>query len=483
MSNAEVQADEGAPPEIIPLALLDGYKVRWSRETVARDIVQNFFDEVEDFRQVTVEVDAGRGTVEVRGPSGFDLEYLRYIGATTKVTRRAAGGFGEGFKVCALVLVRDFHCVVTAGSRRWEIQPVLRPMKLGRELCYEVRTRPAEEAHPGSFVRIEGADARLCAVFAGAKALFRHPENPRLGRPIHVDAAAGIGVFEALDDKVGELYYRRQLRGTLRFAEGSALTFAFDARLDTLEGDRDRRDLALASPLVAAVAAGLPDEVLAQLIRRLRAYWHHGGKVLGALLGEARRRGLRSRSRAAGSHGSAAASTWSGTPSAWASTSAWRSSPGWACPPSTTASPRRRCRGSHPRSRGRASRWPAISTPSSPASRLSSPASASWTSTSAAATSARPRASSPPRAWRRPSATASRPAWRASPAGWACARAATPTGSPRCWRARCAAPGRSAPSRSAGPRPPSIPRGRASISTRSATIRPTSSASPRWLSP
>lgn len=27
-------------PELIPLALLDGYKVRWSRETVARDIVQ-----------------------------------------------------------------------------------------------------------------------------------------------------------------------------------------------------------------------------------------------------------------------------------------------------------------------------------------------------------------------------------------------------------------------------------------------------------
>src|SRR5271170_7583713 len=155
-----------APPlEVLPLALLDGYKVRWTRETVARDIVQNFFDEVDDFREVAVEVDAARGVIEVRGPSRFDLEYLRYIGATTKAARRAAGGFGEGFKVCALVLVRDFRCAVTAGSGAWEIRPVLQPMKLGCELCYDVRTRPPGEEHPGSFVRIEGADARLCEAF------------------------------------------------------------------------------------------------------------------------------------------------------------------------------------------------------------------------------------------------------------------------------------------------------------------------------
>jgi hypothetical protein len=295
MSTAEVRLgdDSPAPPSVIPLALLDGYKVKWSRETVARDIVQNFFDEVDDFREVAVEVDAARGAIEVRGPSRFDLEYLRYIGATTKVTRRTAGGFGEGFKVCALVLLRDFRCAVTAGSRRWEIKPFLRPMKLGNELCYEVRTLPAGDELAGSFVRIEQADARLCQTFASAKELFRHPDNPRLASPVFVDEASGIGVFEARDDDVGELYYRRQHRGHLRFRLGGALSFAFDDRLDALEGDRDRRDLALAAPLVAAVAARLPSPALEELVFRLRAYWQRGGKVLAALLGEAKRRGLR----------------------------------------------------------------------------------------------------------------------------------------------------------------------------------------------
>jgi hypothetical protein len=299
MSNAAIRIDETPAPgsapaqRRIPLALLDGYKVRWNRVTVARDIVQNFFDEVDDFDEVVIEVDAALRVIEVRGPSRFDLEYLRYIGATSKANRRTAGGFGEGFKVCALVLVRDFHCAVTAGSGAWEIRPVLQPMKLGCELCYDVRTRPPGEEHPGSFVRIEGADARLCEAFAGAKELFRHPKNPRLQAPIYVDEKAGIGVFVPPEGRTGDLFYRRQRRGALRFGLGGALTFAFDDRLDGIEVDRDRRDLAAAWPMITTIAARLPDEVIGRLVLHLRAYWHRGGKVLGALLAEAARRGLR----------------------------------------------------------------------------------------------------------------------------------------------------------------------------------------------
>lgn len=280
--------------EIVPLALLDGYQVRWSRETVARDIVQNFFDEVEDFRQVTIAVDEEAGAIEVRGPSVFDFEYLRYLGGTSKQSpgRRSAGGFGEGLKICALVLLRDHHCALELGGGAWEARAVLRPMKLGRELCYALR--PAGEgAAPGSHVRITGADRKLCAAFAGAKELFRHPENPRLASPIHVDEAAGIGVYEAKDPYAGDIFYRRQHRGQVRFSEGSGLTFCFDDRIPALEGDRDRRNLAAAAPMVAAIAGKLPDEALGKLIRHLRRYWSGGGRVLTAFVAEARRRGLK----------------------------------------------------------------------------------------------------------------------------------------------------------------------------------------------
>jgi hypothetical protein len=182
-------------PRIVSLAILDGYKVRWSRETVARDIVQNFFDEVEDFGEVRVEVDEAAGRVRVSGPSRFDLDYLRYLGATTKSepVARKAGGFGEGFKICALVLLRDFHVDVRAGSGSWVIRPFLAPMDLGRELRYEVREVAGEDVCPGSFVELTGVDRALAGIFATVKDLFRHPGNPRLARPIHVDAAAGVG--------------------------------------------------------------------------------------------------------------------------------------------------------------------------------------------------------------------------------------------------------------------------------------------------
>src|SRR5438132_1685786 len=84
-------------PALVHLALLDSYAVRWDAATVARDVVQNFFDEVEDFAEVSISLDRKAHTIRVEGPGAFAVEYLRYIGATTKGVpeRRTAGGFGE----------------------------------------------------------------------------------------------------------------------------------------------------------------------------------------------------------------------------------------------------------------------------------------------------------------------------------------------------------------------------------------------------
>lgn len=276
---------------VVPLALLDGYKVRWSRETVARDVVQNFFDAAADFDHVSIDVDEQEGTVRVAGRATFDLDYLRYIGATSKQGQRAAGGFGEGFKICALVLLRDYRVEVRAGSGAWEIRPTLRPMKLGRELCYELIRR--DDAPLVSWVSITGADAALCKAFLGARDFFRHPENPRLARPLHVDEAAGIGVYFAHDPKRGDVFYRRQHRGAIAFPRGAALTFACDDHAPGVEADRDRRGLRAPGRVAAAVLSRVPTEVLERILRHLRPYWQKGNAALGAALREAARRGAR----------------------------------------------------------------------------------------------------------------------------------------------------------------------------------------------
>ena len=290
---AAMAKEIAAGATLLPLAILDGYKVRWSRETVARDIVQNFFDEVADFRAVTIEVNSVEKRVRVAGPSRFDLDYLRYVGATTKIGKRAAGGFGEGFKICALVLARDYHATVTAGSGEWQIRPHLLPMKLGRELHYEVRRNAPGEEFPGSFVEINGADEALCRAFESARELFRHDDNPRLAKPLHVDAAAGIGVFFATNLKKGDVFYRRQHRALLAFPKGGGLTFAFDDALDGIAADRDRRTLRGITPLIAAVLRKLPTNVLETIITHLRVYWTKGNSVLRLAVVEAASRGVR----------------------------------------------------------------------------------------------------------------------------------------------------------------------------------------------
>ena len=275
------------------LSILDSYGVRWTHATFARDLLQNFFDSAADFRAVSLDVRAGEGTVEIRGPETFDIDLLAYIGATTKTSGRTAGGFGEGFKICALIGARDFGLTITAGSGAHELAVFFDPVPLGRELCYRITTRSADPI-AGSYVRLEGCDAACIAAFQAAPAMFRHPDNPKLQEPLVVDLEQGVAAYLAPAGRDGELYYRRQLRGSVRFyASGRerAVTVAHDGVIDELEGDRDRRDLP-AVPVARAVGMKLAPDELHRVLLQLMPYWKHGNDVLSGLLAAATARKL-----------------------------------------------------------------------------------------------------------------------------------------------------------------------------------------------
>ncbi len=267
----------------VRLAILDSYGVRWTRETFARDLLQNFFDAATDFRTIAVDVRPEDGVVEIRGHALFDIDLLAYIGATTKTSGRTVGGFGEGFKICALIGTRDFGLTMTAGSGADEIAVTLEPVPLGRELCYRATRRdpPLE----GSFVRLEGCDAACIAAFRAAPAMFRHPDNPKLGAPLFEDAAQGVAIYASPEGRSGELYYRRQLRGASSFygTTDRAVTLAHDGIIDALEGDRDRRDLP-PRPIARAIGEKLAPETLHRVLLHLMPYWRYGNEVLSGLI-------------------------------------------------------------------------------------------------------------------------------------------------------------------------------------------------------
>jgi hypothetical protein len=283
------------PVRIARLSILDSYGVRWTRETFARDLLQNFFDSTADFREITVDVRAEEGRVEIRGPATFDIDLLAYIGATTKTSGRTVGGFGEGFKICALVGTRDFGLTMSAGSGAHELAVFFDAVPLGRELCYRVTEHEGDLAgRSGSYVRLDGCDAATIAAFGAAPAMFRHPDNPNLQAPVLIDAAQGVGLYRAPEGSDGQIYYRRQLRGAVRFygVGRRAVTLAHDGIIDGLEGDRDRRDLPV-QPVARAIGDKLGPDDLHRAILELMPQWQSGHDVLAGLLAAAAERKLR----------------------------------------------------------------------------------------------------------------------------------------------------------------------------------------------
>ncbi len=273
------------------LSILDTYGVRWSRETLARDVLQNFFDAATDFGAIRIEVDDAQRRVLVCGPAEFDLDLLAYVGATTKRDGTTAGGCGEGFKMCALVALRDFGASLRAGSGERALRARLDPVPLGRELCYEPESLPLGSR--GSFVELAGCDDALLDAFRRARDRFRHAGNPRIGE-IVAASADGAALFARSNlGTRGEIYYRRQERGgcTSHWVR-PALTLVHDGPLDAIDGDRDRRDLR-PEPIAEAITARLEPHGARDVIFALQPDWKYGSGILRAVVAAAAARGLR----------------------------------------------------------------------------------------------------------------------------------------------------------------------------------------------
>src|SRR5262249_15314747 len=105
---------------------------------------------------------------------------------------------------------------------------------------------------------------------------------------------SGVAVYESKLSGTGELYYRRQQRGQVRFGWGDPqrpLTFACHDIVDALEGDRDRRDLA---PKAVAYAVGkrLEPDALGLVLSAMEGLFRYGHEALSGLLAAAIERKL-----------------------------------------------------------------------------------------------------------------------------------------------------------------------------------------------
>lgn len=175
------------------IGVMENYDIQWSLEKVGRDAWQNFFDAngqtldgIQSSTKVEGKDDKTTAEVTISGSQTYDWRELAHIGATTKnVSTRMAGGFGEGTKDLALILLRDYGArEVQFLSNDWKINFYLHEVPKGtygkkvRGLYLKKQDR---ESKTGNELRItfygKDAEARSQTVMS-AKEFFYSSENP-----------------------------------------------------------------------------------------------------------------------------------------------------------------------------------------------------------------------------------------------------------------------------------------------------------------
>ena len=272
------------------LGILETYGVSWTLEKVARDTLQNFFDSNgQTLEGIGIEASQRKDdnyAVRIEGNAAYDHRYLMHLGATSKSDDEfSAGGFGEGAKVMALVLLRDYgFSQVRFGSRDWVMEYYLDKLPEG-EYVDDTRGLHAElkrvaEPIEGSFVEFVTGNGAHAQEFAKAKDLFYHPDNYDFRKPL-LDIP-GVGGFNFVPSTeryktLGNFYHVGQRRHYEKEEWGTVQHFNLWTWQKLLEKkDRDRGIVThseVKNQVIPTIIKAASTEQLIKVVRSTKSVW------------------------------------------------------------------------------------------------------------------------------------------------------------------------------------------------------------------
>ena len=208
------------------LGILDTYGVDWSIEKAVRDTLQNFFDgnnRTLDGVDVRINQEGEDHVIRISNHAEYDFRRLMHLGGTTKADDPfSAGGFGEGTKVLALALLRDYgFSQVRFGSQNWELDFVLDELPAGEYVEQRkglfAGLNQTKKSRKGNFIEFRTKNPEHAQKFVDAQKLFYSSDNPDFQSP-SLDIP-GVGGFKYLpkaegsrDTPKGNFYYVGQRR-------------------------------------------------------------------------------------------------------------------------------------------------------------------------------------------------------------------------------------------------------------------------------
>ena len=170
------------------LNILMKYPISWGVYSVMNNFVQNFYDAVGPENFATgFKMDYKDNTLTLEANSGFNKEWLYYLGASTKRDdgKNHAGHFGEGFKMAALVAYRDLKLGITMESQDWRLIVTQADQIINdlneKVLAYDICSRPYSD---NTKLTLTGVTSEQYKEACYSINSFYYEENPRFGKPI-----------------------------------------------------------------------------------------------------------------------------------------------------------------------------------------------------------------------------------------------------------------------------------------------------------
>lgn len=266
------------------LNLVMSYPVWWSMSHIMEDYIQNFYDVLgaESFScNFIYHYDEDKKELRMEGKKGFRVEWLQYIGVSTKRENSVhymAGKFGEGFKIASLCAFRDHKLSIHMESQDWVLDVVNVPGEINGQnidfFGYDIKERVYQD---NAILTLGNVELKAYQDFAEAVQHFFYPENPLFGECIintkdYAVYRINSSVRSDSNKFTGRVFASMQERAKI---DGIPLIFCNHSYEPDIEDDRDRNkfysyDIETA---VTEVVSRLKGEALRAVFIAFQPYW------------------------------------------------------------------------------------------------------------------------------------------------------------------------------------------------------------------